>query len=807
MLLYVKKRLCAQKWIFLFALIICAMFMTFLTDFFVSNRILANGQKRLREGFRNSIEQVGVASFEDLLFSEMSLSNKKDLLWELSNREEIAGIGHFELAIARQDYISEEKDPYHVWEKIFSIQSKAQLSLPRIDERVIYVLADLYCLPLFDLKLINGDTIENSVKPGTFTVFLGYNFRSIPVGTQFKKSIGDGEEITYLVGGILQKDTVMPIDISSNGSLLKENEYNKAIKMDNYFIIVCNEDYSYPANNRIMFSNSTNSTFEDAEKAIADIAQKYNLGVEFEKFSHYLEEQDSVIAYRRSFFSRVFCALAVACFFVCVSIQLFALFTRKDEISLWLICGTGYKRIYFALFIENMVKCLTAHLLSIAVSTYYWRQCALEKGHFNEVFCEVFLKKDVFLLGLSIGFSLLISMIPFMYFKSRSRMDLIKGEWNKRIRNFRMKLRGDVFINILLILSFAVTSGILYFAFDFIRQDKAIKTEQIKSFYEEDYMMNCTAPSMEIHDVDDIPIPNITQGNLYISTFTKVGESLIGRCGVEILWIQNEDLLETIHYFDYSESISGAKCVVGKGNLDKTYELDGCRYISLGSIQCQVAGYFEPITFEQKDNRVLVFGDSLSKDEQNALLLGDDRYSKVLYKKVKYTEQTEVDEFVAWASEIFDERFFVMGAEILEPFYEDTYGLAVDYNKEIKHYLRTIYLMLLFAIFNGAFLTIIWIQNHSFEINVKKIMGYSDDRLVFDITKMLIWPEIYAFVSFSLISFIIECTKKRFAIWCKNMSTGILSFLLLYLFLGIVFAMISIKFTRKKASEIFKYTE
>lgn len=802
-LFYVRKRLLSQKMLLLVSIAVTAVFFMMISDLFLSNKLLKYSRQQLKDCLTRDEEHTGVVSLSTERLFGLNLEESQELSDRLSQIPELDAIGNVSLGTMPEHMVTTKGDPNRIWKKIYKRQKELWIPIDGIEDGIVLTVSvNDEIFKLTNLSLVEGKTPSECEKD-YIKIYLGYEYKNIPVGSVFTRNYA-GLEIRYVVAGRFEKGASIISDMASDGSIMAINDYQKTFCLDKLILISGHHSFVYQSN--VLVSCKEGVSLETVVEKINDVTSNYGIQAKYETLSHYLDKKDQSTEYRNEYFKKIFIALILGTMVVLLSTQLLVMFKRKTEIAVWLIGGMSRKTIFSVLVVENLIKNLLAYMVTLIVSFLWWGG-RIERGYLLSIYSKVFIWWDLALLGCAIVISLVIACVPFFYFVKLSRADLIKGNWNEASSFGILGMHGDLFSNVLIVVSFCIAFGVLYYCLDFMRQRNETEQEQKKGYYEENYYTQAGGGlKEEVKGLEDMPTLTFEEGNFFVSVFTSDDENVMDRWSVEVLLYQNEDFLETIHYLDCGD-YSGPKCIVGSGLMKEARKRDDGFYIKLAGFDCRIIGVFEPVTFPDRDKRTVVFGDSLSHDELEALLFGDEAIDKVRYRKAKHENEGELAKFLEYGNAIFVERFIRPSASNWEPYYVPYYGTEAQYQSEMSSFLKMIYMMMGLAVFDCILITSLWVEKRAFEMNLRRTLGYTESRLLLNLYGQLLRPEICAFLVVALVSVVWESLRGRFGIWCRNISMGALMTVAVSGGIGMLLALFAVRKTRKNPAEVLKCNE
>lgn len=284
------------------------------------------------------------------------------------------------------------------------------------------------------------------------------------------------------------------------------------------------------------------------------------------------------------------------------------------------------------------------------------------------------------------------------------------------------------FFSVLFLLSFFVSFIIMYYGLDLNRQLIQVGTVREESVYKYGYMVTGNFAE-DVVNLNDIKDEIVSDGNIIFRCGGPIGEGVINTDVIDVLWTQNEELLEPIKYEDYyiySETISAPKCIIGDAWEGDTYVIDGIRYIKIFQIETCVIGEYVSNSFAGEDERCMVFKDSLSQEELDKLIFDRD-YIHVIYES-NFSDGTEL--LREWTRTFLQEENYYeeeLENDVWAPTDGYTFSMFMSLYKKV--YIG----MLILCFINCAFLAYFWGEIHIYEYMLKRTLGYGKLRLLMNI--------------------------------------------------------------------------
>lgn len=361
------------------------------------------------------------------------------------------------------------------------------------------------------------------------------------------------------------------------------------------------------------------------------------------------------------------------------------------------------------------------------------------------------------------------------------------------------------FFSVLFLLSFFVSFIIMYYGLDLNRQLTRVGQVRTKSVYR--YGSKVSGDFMEdVDNSNDIKEGKNLGGNIIFGCEGPVGEDVGKRDDINILWSQNEELLEPVKYEDYylngdADAISAPKCIIGDAWKNETYLINGIRYIKIFRIESCVIGEYVSNNFAGEDARCLVFKDSLSQEELDKIIFDTD-YIRVIYESSLFDETAS---FIEWVHTFLSEEHFQEeGLETDIWTSSDGYQFSLFMSMYQKEYFG----MLVLCFINCAFLSYFWGDTHIYENMLKRTLGYGKLRLLMDTILRFALYEAAAMCAALLVTCGYELLCGNITVWYENISLGFMRMVLIFAVFSVALsAFFIIPVMKLKPADILKNTD
>ncbi len=348
--------------LFLFSVIVMALGLTVFGYLSMELSFLKNYEKEAYKYIRQDKDQCGVIKF--------SLDEREEVIKvyeELVEGEEIESIGdwYFSYLSSLKTKNSEED----IWKKMLEISNQHVHILESDDSNADYSKEiDVVMMPsqafLFNnYKLSKGskDTVKKTEKN---LIYLGYNYRDIPIGTILYDEETKKE---YEVAGVLEKNTYLLDEYSllANWPGIQLSCINP---IDNFFLVVP----AYNSSDNIayslaFFSVSDQCSFQEGVKKIQDTFKKHGLGVDVGTYEARVETITSNDDWMLQSLLKISIVIISVAYMIMVVAQLLISSLKQKELGVWILSGLSRKKIWGILFGENFIKSLIAGIVAFLI--------------------------------------------------------------------------------------------------------------------------------------------------------------------------------------------------------------------------------------------------------------------------------------------------------------------------------------------------------------------------------------------------------------------------------------------------------
>lgn len=356
------------------------------------------------------IERTGTVRVNDnSYFSQES----KEFLQEAEAADIIYSIGYVMEGKMADGYLSE----------LAEIQS----GFPDIDtgsEALTCIFMNRTAIKLCNLSFQEVQEIdEDKWNSGRwFGIYLGANFKGIPVGTQYVEEVR-GEEWVYEVMGILDENSRFV-----SGAVLftaAGNGFNTCTRLDSMVICIGN---TMPNSAGWAYSPEDGVTMEEAREYLAELAEKYELPVSFASLSAGFAYDDRERTRINNVLIEIFSLICLVTLLIDVCIFFITFLNNMEEYGIIYAMGVSKRGLLGILLMENLLKCLLAFMFTWGILyAYIWTNVGGDQTiryALNDVMYHGVIQKLFLIDVLSI---ILLTAVPALVLSYSKPVTLLRG--------------------------------------------------------------------------------------------------------------------------------------------------------------------------------------------------------------------------------------------------------------------------------------------------------------------------------------------------------------------------------------------
>ena len=398
-----------------------------LTMIYLSLVLLAGlgwGRKAVQNSLAVPLESCGIVDLPDNENWDVLIR----FMEEACALEEIQAFGAYK-CFGNEGLVSEGNTDYG--ERLLEIQNSGEKEFVDGDSQAVQeVLMNRELFEMENIRLAEGN-LPDAEKSDTALMYLGYDFREIPVGTVFGQD--DEPSVRYVVAGIMEKGNQI-----TASKLLTTDQYGLTLsynlKLDNAILVLMPEGELYTVRN--LFCAAGGYTYEDAASALKKLGREMGFSIKTGTFSGRL---DTVFAENDIIRGRIDGAVSVSCillFMLCVTVQLLNIYTKRKELGVWLANGISRREMLGILWLENFIKAVVGTVTAAAATRILlWGLCLLShprryRAALRETVSLMYGMPLFGLLCAALFLACAVSVIPVAVTMKKQTEELVKGVWN-----------------------------------------------------------------------------------------------------------------------------------------------------------------------------------------------------------------------------------------------------------------------------------------------------------------------------------------------------------------------------------------
>ncbi|MBR4344966.1 MAG: ABC transporter permease [Lachnospiraceae bacterium] len=295
-----------------------------------------------------------------------------------------------------------------------------------IESNLECVKMDKYSAGFSDFRLYKGeDNLENYFDRGECVLYLGYNYRDIPIGAGMNVQTVRGDTVYFRVAGILEKGSEM-IDPDTINQYAIDTCYS--INLDNMVILIDKDCRVSTPGWLILYDDSI--SFERLSTVCKDIGKRNSVILKLSSLKGKVEEQLSDFDILLAIIDLVYPIAFFVSLMMILTVQLLTAIIRNDEIGVWLSNGMIRFDIFKILLLENLMKMVPAVLAGGVLSGLYLNNKAgLKSGQQYTMFFDMYIYGPICTMIIAIILALLMTTVSYNYIRRRSLPDIIKNTW------------------------------------------------------------------------------------------------------------------------------------------------------------------------------------------------------------------------------------------------------------------------------------------------------------------------------------------------------------------------------------------
>lgn len=337
----------------------------------------------------------------------------RDFRKEVYDLKEVTAIG----VAAEPNYI------FFGLKELSQIQSKF-IDLENGTESPFGILMENTAVELCRMKLEQGEFIYDKNQDEYLTyLYLGYNLKEIPIGTEYNVMLGKQINLKFIVKGILAKDTRI-IDSTvfyGTDAFLTDICYTT---MDNLILAICNNSMQ----SDWLYSIQKDADFESVENKIIDIADKYDLKVYYGRGKDIFDSRKLATKDLNDTILQLFGLITIVCVIVMICMQITVILNNLSEYGILYANGYGISHLCFMQIIENVIKSIFAFIVAEVIARRLLLLSFAGTKSIAEVCNDIYNHHIIYRMA-AISFLIVVisSIVPVIVLKKYKPIELIGG--------------------------------------------------------------------------------------------------------------------------------------------------------------------------------------------------------------------------------------------------------------------------------------------------------------------------------------------------------------------------------------------
>lgn len=417
---FAAKRIKSNFKMGVFTIILTAAVMLMLYSSIIIFEGLDYGENAVKNSLSVPITSCGIVTFQD----DMDLEEAIDFIDKIYSLDEIKAIGNY-TGGGYSGWDTEGSTDY--WNRILQIQRSGNLEFDVDDDdddsvvQAVSMNSEIFDMEKIDLIMGEKTQAKESER---YQIFLGYNFREVPVGTVFKNDYFECE-----VAGVMDKGTyiTVPEFISWNIGGLR---MSYKLYMDNMVLVLMPKgEQALGVTNA--FCVSDGYTYEEAVAAMEEVGRENGIVI---RTGTLRGRMNTVFAENKRIKSRIDIIALIICISVCticITIQLLNIYMKRNELGIWLANGMSRMEIFEIIWLENFLKIIIGGIIAVILERIViWQIFSKSTSVLREISLMMYGKPLLELVVVAVILVCIVSVIPIAVIAKRSTTELVKGVWN-----------------------------------------------------------------------------------------------------------------------------------------------------------------------------------------------------------------------------------------------------------------------------------------------------------------------------------------------------------------------------------------
>lgn len=365
-----------------------------------------SAQALLTEG----IDRTGLIYWDD---PERGSEESKRFLHSAKESEIITGIGHVnklvtfnlpELAKTQQTFLDTAEQDGLTWLFMSS------------------TLSDGVC----ELHFSEGAPIteEKWETENWFGLYLGADFKDVPIGTCYKYRVDENTEFVYEVVGRLREGERFIGESQFSGSGAADG-FSTYYVLDS--LVICVADVP-PGSAYMGYSVADGYTLADGEAVLGELAEEYGMSLRFSGMRDYFTENIRTIEGFLQVYTEIFYLILFVAIVIVVSVFCVSFLNHVNEYGIFYAMGLSKHELQGMFIVENGIKSVFAFLVSCILLYLYLKLLDVHDELTLYILNDIFFHSILIHLAIIVViYIVLFSVAPFLILNYCKPVTLMKG--------------------------------------------------------------------------------------------------------------------------------------------------------------------------------------------------------------------------------------------------------------------------------------------------------------------------------------------------------------------------------------------
>jgi len=233
------------------------------------------------------------------------------------------------------------------------------------------------------------------------------------------------------------------------------------------------------------------------------------------------------------------------------------------------------------------------------------------------------------------------------------------------------------------------------------------------------------------------------------------------------------------------------QCVVGDAWLKSAEKDRGKTIVNINGYACEAVGILQSNTFEGSDERVFLYGPSMSQEFLEALI-GRNQSMSVDYRVSENADPEQIKSYETWLNSGIFEEVEENPLELIDG------EVSTEFAQVTPTFNKFFVFMMLFCFVNCAFLTYVWGTKKVQENMIKRVFGYDWDRIWWDGFKEIVVYEGISIITSSVICIVIEACRGNVLSFFTTWKYGVRIMAVVLLLFTLLLSMIYVSYVNKR---------